>query len=150
MSNKSKQLKKDLLSALEKTRGIVTTACEKVGVSRKTYYQYYNDDSEFHDAVDELTNVALDFAESKLMEKMEGVEMGKLDSEGEMIVYSMPPSDTALIFYLKTKGQKRGYIEKQQILIEKLPTINIVDGTNDNSDTNLQGKQPKHKKDKPQ
>jgi len=149
MSNKTEHNKKALIQALTKTRGIVTTACEMCSVGRTTYYEYYNSDPKFKKDVDSLSDLALDFAESKLMEKMDGVQIGKYDKDGELIVYNIPPSDTALIFYLKTKGQKRGYIEKQQILIEKLPTIKIVDGTNDNSDPNLQGKQPKQKKDKP-
>ncbi len=112
MSLKSQQLKKDLLLALEKTRGIVTTACLMVPVDRKTYYRYYNDDEDFRKDVDSLVNVALDFAESKLMERMEGVTIGKVDNEGEVKVYKTPPSDAALIFYLKTKGKKRGYVER--------------------------------------
>lgn len=114
MSNKTKHHKKDLIEAMTRSRGIVTTACEMVGVSRKTYYTYYNEDEEFKNDIDELVNVALDFAESKLHEKMDGITMGK-ESDGEMVVYKVPPSDTALIFYLKTKGKKRGYIEKTEI-----------------------------------
>ena len=39
----------------------------------------------------------LDLAESKLLENIENNE------------------NTAIIFYLKTKGKKRGYIEKQEV-----------------------------------
>jgi len=42
------------------------------------------------------------------------------------------------------------WADNHKIAVEELPTIKIVDGTNDNSDPNLQGEQPKHKKDKPQ
>ncbi len=46
--NKSEQLKKEqLLEALTKSLGIVSTACLSVGVSRTTYYKYYNDDEQF-------------------------------------------------------------------------------------------------------
>ena len=116
MTHKVEHNKKALLQALEKSRGIVTTACEACDVGRTSYYEYYNGDEDFAKAVDELTNVALDFAESKLFEKMEGiwVETGKHTDDGEPIVYKVPPSDTALIFYLKTKGKKRGYIEKTE------------------------------------
>lgn len=114
MSNKTEHLKKDLLSALTKTRGIVTTACDKVGISRTTYYEYYNNDEDFKNEVDSLSELALDYAESKLMEKMDGVEIGKNTKEG-LAIYSVPPSDTALIFYLKTKGKKRGYVERSEI-----------------------------------
>ena len=57
----------------------------------------YNKDSKFKSAVDELQNVALDFVESKLFNQIHN------------------DNPTATIFYLKTKGKKRGYIEQNII-----------------------------------
>ena len=114
MAIKTDHNKKALLEALEKCKCIVTDACKLVGVSRRTYYDYYNNDEDFKTSVDELANVALDFAESKLFEKMKGVTIGKQTSNG-VVTYVVPPSDTALIFYLKTKGKKRGYIERTEV-----------------------------------
>jgi hypothetical protein len=124
-------LKKAMIEALEKSLGIVTTATKAVGISRKTHYQWLIEDPEYKEEVEDLTNAALDFAESKLFEKITGVEVltGHDKETGEAITYTQPPSDTAIIFYLKTKGKHRGYIEKQQIenlnervvLIEKDP-----------------------------
>lgn len=125
MANKTLHTKKQLLEALTKTRGIVTTACEMVGVSRTTYYDYYNNDEEFKEEVNSLSELALDFAESKLMEKMNGVKIGKETNEG-LVVYDTPPSDTALIFYLKTKGKHRGYVERQENVITTAPPITGV------------------------
>ena len=96
MANKTQHNKKALLEALEKSMGIVTTACEEVGINRWTYYDYYNKDEDFKKKVDELAEVALDFAESKLYKNI---------NEGK---------ETSIIFYLKTKGKKRGYIEKTE------------------------------------
>jgi ACT domain-containing protein len=99
--NKSEQLKKEqLLEAMVNTLGIVSTACLNVGVSRTTYYKYYNEDEQFKGQVDDISNIAIDFAESKLFD---------LIKEGNI---------AAVIFYLKTKGKKRGYIEKQEIEID--------------------------------
>jgi len=94
---KSNALKKKLLEALEKSLGVVTTACKSVDCNRASYYRYYEDDEEFKKAVDELSNVALDFAESKLHGQI---------AKGDT---------TATIFFLKTKGKKRGYVEKHEI-----------------------------------
>lgn len=95
--NKIKQTKKALIKALESSLGVVTTACNAVGVNRGTFYGYYNNDPEFREAVDEIENVALDFAESSLHQQ---------------IADKIPAST---IFYLKTKGRKRGYIERNEL-----------------------------------
>ena len=95
--NKSEHIKKALIEALEKSLGVVTTACKQVGIGRTTFYNYYNDDKEFAKQVDEIENVALDFAESQLHKQIQ---------EG---------STAATIFLLKTRGKKRGYVERQEI-----------------------------------
>jgi len=92
--NKIEQHKKALLEALESSLGVVTSACKKVGIGRTTFYNYLNADEEFAKQVKDIENVALDFAESQLHKQIK---------DGN-------PSST--IFYLKTKGKKRGYIEK--------------------------------------
>ena len=112
--NKSEHLKKEiLLKAIEKSLGIISTACEAVGVSRTTYYKYYNEDRDFKQSVDSISDITLDFAESKLFELIKEKNV------------------TAIIFYLKTKGKKRGYVEKLQAGDQKLPDaieISFVDG----------------------
>jgi hypothetical protein len=100
MATKTNILKTQLLEALEQSLGVVTTACKIVGCNRSTYYDYYQTDSEFRAAVDELQNMTLDFAESQLHKQIK---------EG---------NTTATIFYLKTKGKKRGYIERQEIQMD--------------------------------
>jgi len=96
--NKNEHLKKaQLLKALEKSLGIVSTACKSVGISRTTYYKYYNEDKDFKWSVDSIGDIALDCAESQLFELIKEKNV------------------TAIIFYLKTKGKKRGYIEKQEV-----------------------------------
>jgi len=94
--NKIEQHKKALLEALESSLGVVTSACKKVGVGRTTFYNYVNADEEFAKAVQDIENVALDFAESQLHQQ---IKTGNA---------------TSTIFYLKTKGKKRGYVERME------------------------------------
>ena len=102
--NKTEQHKKALIDALTKSLGIVTTACKQVGVGRTTYYQWLREDPEFKKAVADVKEVALDFAESQLHKQIQ---------EG---------NTTATIFYLKTQGKARGYVERQEIEVaEKKP-----------------------------
>lgn len=88
--------KKKLLEGLVKYKGIVTSACKYAKVSRQTYYNYL-EDSDFKKAVEDVSNTALDFVEGKLFSLIE------------------QENPTAIIFYLKTKGKKRGYVERQEI-----------------------------------
>ena len=96
-SNKIEQHKKALIQALEKSLGVVTTACKQVGIGRTTFYNYVNEDETFRKDVEDIDNIALDFAESQLHKQIQ---------DG---------NTTATIFLLKTKGKKRGYIERQEI-----------------------------------
>jgi hypothetical protein len=98
--NKTEHHKKALLKALEKSLGVVTTACKSVGVGRTTYYDWLNNDKQFADAVKDIENVALDFAESHLHKQIQN------------------NNTSATIFYLKTKGKHRGYVERQEINVE--------------------------------
>jgi hypothetical protein len=89
--------KKAMLEALEKSLGVVTSACKTVDISRETHYRWLREDADYKAAVEALSDVALDFAESQLHKQIK---------EG---------NSTATIFFLKTKGKKRGYIERQEV-----------------------------------
>ena len=74
--NKSRHIKKEtLLKALEKSLGVVTIACKKADIPRSTYYKWLKDDDEFRQQVQEIENVALDFAEiSEVWFAIDGLE----------------------------------------------------------------------------
>lgn len=99
MSDKTDIKKKQILEALEKSLGIVTTACKQVGINRDTYYEWLKKDKEFKKKVKDLENVALDFAESQLHKQI---------AKGNPL---------STMFYLKCKGKKRGYIEQQELKV---------------------------------
>src|SRR5438045_2076104 len=106
--------KKQILEILEEKLGVVSEACKSIGLARSTFYSWMKSDKEFKAAVEEIQEVAIDYVESKLFEKIRGIQTGKYQ-DGELVVYDQPPSDTAIIFYLKTKAKKRGYVERQEI-----------------------------------
>lgn len=106
--------KKRLLEALEKTLGNVSEGCRQANVSRDTHYRWLKEDEVYKLNVEELTNVAIDFVEGKLFEKINGISMANSSKDGE-VVYKLAPSDTAIIFFLKTKAKKRGYVERSEI-----------------------------------
>ena len=86
-----------MIEALEKSLGVVTSACKIVGIARSTHYEWFNNDPDYRKSVEDTAEIALDFAESKLYKQIENDDT------------------TATIFYLKTKGKKRGYIERSEV-----------------------------------
>ena len=111
MSIATEARKEAMIKALTKSLGIVSTACKEVGIDRSTHYGWLKDDPIYKQSVEDISESAIDFAESKLFEKMNGVKVKRGDN-----VYKNEPSDTALIFYLKTKGKSRGYVERQEVV----------------------------------
>jgi hypothetical protein len=75
---------------LEKSLGIVSIALEKLNVTRETYDTWLKNNS-FKQGVDRINEMSLDFVENKLLKKIRDEDL------------------TAIQFYLKTKGKKRGY-----------------------------------------
>ena len=98
-----------MLEALEKSLGIVSTACKMVDISRQTHYAWLKADEEYKKAVNSIQDGVLDFAESHLY---------KLVKEG---------NPAATIFFLKTKGKKRGYIERQEIEVQEKKPLSWLD-----------------------
>ena len=66
MQDRTEKHKIAMLEALEKTLGVVTSACKIVGIDRTTHYQWLKDDEAYHKAVKSIDDVAIDFAESQL------------------------------------------------------------------------------------
>ena len=102
--NRTEQHKKAVLAALEQSLGVVTEACRTAGIGRVTFYEWLKNDPEFKRQVESIEDIALDFAESALHQQIR---------DGEV---------SSTIFYLKTKGKKRGYIEKteQEVTVNKI------------------------------
>jgi hypothetical protein len=88
--------KKAMLFALEQQMGNVSAACRMIGIDRSTHYEYLKD-PKYAQAVDDVQEMILDFAEQALQTHM-----------------MQERNLTAVIFYLKTKGKKRGYIEEHR------------------------------------
>jgi hypothetical protein len=106
MTHKKKQA---MLVALEQSLGVVTPACKSVDIARETHYRWLKEDEEYAEAVKQLDDVAIDFAESQLHKQ---IKSGQTAST---------------IFYLKTKGKKRGYIEKQEVESNIVTGIKLID-----------------------
>jgi biotin synthase-related radical SAM superfamily protein len=108
VEEKIKRNKELLIKALEKSLGIVTPACNEVGISRNQFYIYYHSDEDFKKRVDDINEVTLDFAENQLLKKIK---------EG---------SERSILFYMKYKGRKRGYNDTLEINGDLNHNIQII------------------------
>lgn len=86
-----------MYEALGKRLGVITHACKIAEISRETHYRWLREDENYKQWIEEIPELTLDFAENALY---------KLINSGNV---------AATIFYLKTKGKHRGYIEKQEV-----------------------------------
>lgn len=89
--------KEKFLEVIDLAAGNISVSCKKIGISRKTYYRWMDEDEDFRNKVNEINEALLDMAETMLMK---GIKDGKT---------------TEIIFYLKTKGRERGYVERQEL-----------------------------------
>lgn len=94
----TKKRKTVMIEALREHKGLVLYASRACGVGRTTHYSWLKNDADYAKAVDELQDYVLDEVENAAF---------------DLITVEKNPAMT--IFYLKTKGKKRGFIERQEI-----------------------------------
>ncbi len=114
-SHRTNSRKEAMLQALNKTRGIVSPACEVVGINRCTHYEWMQEDPKYKKAVEDIQEVKIDFMETALSQRIE-------------------KGDTAaIIFGLKCLGKNRGFFEKQvnenRDMLDPSQPIKIVFGS---------------------
>lgn len=77
----------------EKKAGNISSTCTALGIDRNTFTSWRDKYPKLSQLLDDVDESLIDFSESKLLEQ---INTGNL---------------TAIIFHLKTKGKKRGYVE---------------------------------------
>ena len=106
--------KEAFIIAYKENFGNITIACESAGVGRGQYKSWCDKDPDFRQRLAEIEpeEIMLDFGEHKLMERI---------AKGDTL---------ATMFLLKTKGKRRGYIERQEVAHEgdvvKQITVNVL------------------------
>ena len=106
IQNIQKPTKKEVfLQALNNNLGHITKACKSANIHRQTYYSWIDKDEGFKHQCEDVEESLLDMAEHSLLSEIK-------DCERKNHI-------TAVIFFLKTKGKKRGYVEKQEVIVSK-------------------------------
>ena len=115
MNSQFKEIAKEaFIIAYKENFGNITTSCLAAGIGRAQYKKWMETDPEFAKELAEIEpeEIMLDFGEQKLMERI---------ARGDTL---------ATMFLLKTKGKRRGYIEKTEVQHEgdvvKQITVNVL------------------------
>lgn len=85
-----------IIQIYEKKGCNITATCTALGIARKTFYEWREKKKKLAEGLEAAEEAIIDFAESKLVEHINNDDV------------------QALIFFLRTKGKKRGYVEKTE------------------------------------
>ena len=88
---------KQVEKAIKESKGFLSIAAEKLGCTYQTVSNYINRHSTLRDVMDAINERHVDLSENKLISQI---------NEGNI---------TAIIFHLRCKGKKRGYVEKSEV-----------------------------------
>ena len=97
ISKKKEQTAARIIAAIKESSGLLTLAAKKAELDYSTVWRYAQEYPSVKQAVTEAKEKMLDFTEGKLYEKIKAGD------------------NTAIIFYLKTQGKARGYVERQEV-----------------------------------
>ncbi len=97
MPTKLTKRQKQFLEAFEKNATNVSRACKSVGIERQTHYDWKSRNLTYKAKVEAIEESMIDFAEGMLYKNMKD---GK---------------ESSILFFLKTRGRSRGYVERQEI-----------------------------------
>ena len=97
------------LEAFEKHATNISRACKVVEINRQTHYDWKSRNPTYKESIEAIEESMIDFAESMLYKNMKD---GK---------------ESSILFFLKTRGKSRGYIEKQELDISGDPLINKIE-----------------------
>lgn len=113
----TKKFSAEKIAEVYKKKGCnITATCAALNISRRTFYQKKEKSKSLQDLLAEADESMLDFAESKLIEHINNNDI------------------TSLIFFLKTKGKKRGYVERTEHDVNANPFQELMESVIDEKD----------------
>lgn len=113
---RSELVAEQVISKIHDLHGNVSSVARFFKLSRQTMHKYINDHPTVQAALEESREKMIDNVESALYSQ------------------ALAGNTTAMIFFLKTQGKKRGYVERQEITGKdgNEVTINVRVKDNDN------------------
>lgn len=98
----TKDKRKEFIQALKENGCNISTACNAVDIARQTHYDWLDKSDTYKKEYLAMLEGLKDFVETALLDNI------------------IAGNVTAQIFWLKTKGKDRGYVEKVEI-VDKTP-----------------------------
>ena len=117
----------DVIASIERNKGNLSAVARQFGVSRMTVHRYMSEHPTVKASVADARETMLDNAESVLYKKV------------------LEGSTPELIFFLKTQGRNRGYVERVEqthsgsvdVIVKGYTTVTPDDWDTDKTDSNL-------------
>lgn len=95
------ETQEEFLNSLHKLAGNISATCDAVGITRRTYQYWKDGNDEFAAMLMEIREAIIDSVETILMRKIRQEDT------------------TSIIFWLKTQAKHRGYIERQDSVVQQ-------------------------------
>ena len=108
MADHEHYTKEQMIEALKESNGFISVAARRLGCSVTTVANYRDKYPEIQQVVDDIIDSKLDFAEGQLMAN---IKAGK---------------EISLLFFLKTIGKRRGFIERQELDLRGMVKIDTI------------------------
>lgn len=116
-SKKRKPTYKEIANVYAKKAANKSSTCMALGICRHTLDNWRKKSDKLNEMMTEVEEQLIDFSESKLLEKIQ---------DGDL---------TAIIFHLKTKGKKRGYVEGVEIEEHRSTNLDLSGLSKEEMDT---------------
>jgi uncharacterized Zn ribbon protein len=91
------QKQRDFLTSLRENLGIVSKSADEHNMHRNTHYKWMKENPHYAEEVKAIFEDCLDVVENALFNNI------------------LQGDNASIIFYLKTKGKSRGFVEKQEV-----------------------------------
>ena len=117
MASRRQYSAEQMIQAIYESKGILASAARRLGCTRQTVHNYVNKFQTVKAAYEDARESNIDYVEGKLMY---AIEKGHVP---------------AIIFFLKTIGKNRGFVERQEVAGVSDAPMHIVVNWEDGNDS---------------